>query len=59
MVGVLAVACLFMLLTGPIIRVIGNSGAAIVSRVMGMIPASVAADAVRSALLEIGPWGSL
>jgi multiple antibiotic resistance protein len=59
MVGVLAVACVFMLLAGPIIRVIGNSGAAIVSRVMGMILASVAADAVLSSILEITRTGSL
>ncbi|UCB54123.1 MAG: MarC family protein [Thiotrichales bacterium] len=59
MVGVLAFAYLFMLLADPIIRVIGNSGAAIISRVMGMILASVAADAVLSALLEITRTGSL
>ncbi|NIZ60981.1 MarC family transcriptional regulator [Sedimentitalea sp. CY04] len=59
MAGVLAVACLFMVLADPIIRVIGNSGAAIVSRVMGMILASVAADAVLSALVEISQTGSL
>lgn len=59
MIGVLLAACCFMLLAGPIIRLIGNSGAAIVSRVMGMILASVAADAVLSALLEIASTGSL
>lgn len=59
MLGVLFVAYLFMLLAEPIIRVIGNSGAAIVSRVMGMILASVAADAVLSALIEIASKGSL
>ena len=59
MVVVMAVACLFMVLADPIIRVIGNSGAAIVSRVMGMILASVAADAVLSALVEIARTGSL
>ena len=59
MVSVLLVAYIFMLLAGPIIRLIGNSGAAIVSRVMGMILASVAADAVLSAFLEIVETGSL
>ncbi|MEP2532949.1 MarC family protein [Shimia sp.] len=59
MVAVLAIACFFMLLADPIIRVIGNSGAAIISRVMGMILASVAADAVLSALVEIMRTGSL
>jgi multiple antibiotic resistance protein len=59
MVSVLGIACVFMLLASPIIRVIGNSGAAIISRVMGMILASVAADAVLSAIVEIVHSGSL
>ena len=59
MVGVLVIAYVFMLLAEPIIRIIGNSGAAIVSRVMGMILASVAADAVLSAIVEIVRTGSL
>ena len=59
MVAVLLVAYGFMLLAGPIIRLIGNSGAAVVSRVMGMILASVAADAVLSAILEIVRTGAL
>ena len=59
MVCVVAIACVFMLLADPIIRLIGNSGAAIISRVMGMILASVAADAVLSAVLEIVRTGSL
>ena len=59
MVSVLAIAYLFMLLAEPIIRLIGNSGAAIISRVMGMILASVAADAVLSAFVEIVRTGSL
>lgn len=59
MIGVIAIAYLFMLLAEPIIRLIGNSGAAIISRVMGMILASVAADAVLSAVLEIVRTGAL
>lgn len=59
MAAVMAIACLFMMLADPIIRVIGNSGAAIVSRVMGMILASVAADTVLSAFIEIIRTGSL
>ncbi|SDK84670.1 MarC family protein [Aliiruegeria lutimaris] len=59
MVAVLLAAYLFMLLADPIIRLIGNAGAAIVSRVMGMILASVAANAVLSAIVEIAATGSL
>lgn len=59
MMGVLGIACLFMLLAEPIMKVIGHSGAAIVSRVMGMILASVAADAVLSSIVEIVNTGSL
>jgi len=59
MLVVLVFAYLCMLAAGPIIRVIGNSGAAIVSRVMGMILASVAADLVIGAALEIAKTGSL
>jgi multiple antibiotic resistance protein len=59
MLGVIAVAFLFMRLAEPLIRLIGHAGAAIVSRVMGMILASVAADAVLSALLVIGETGKL
>lgn len=59
MVGVLGIACLFMLLAEPIMKLIGHSGAAIVSRVMGMILASVAADTVLSSIVEIMKTGSL
>lgn len=59
MIAVLAVAYIAMLLADPIIRFIGNSGVAIISRVMGMILASVAADAVLSSLVEIMRTGSL
>lgn len=59
MVTVLLAAFAAMLLADPIIRLIGNSGAAIVSRVMGMILASVAADAVLTAILEILRTGSV
>ncbi len=59
MVSILLVAYAFMLLSDPIIRLIGNSGAAVISRVMGMILASVAADAVLTAVLEIMETGSV
>lgn len=59
MLSVLALAYVCMLLADPVIRVIGNSGAAIISRIMGMILASVAADSVLSALLDISKTGTL
>lgn len=59
MLAVLAAAFVLMLLAEPIIRLIGHSGAAIISRVMGMILASVAANSVLSALLEIIKTGQL
>ena len=59
MVIVLLFAYMFMRLADPIIRLIGHSGAAIISRVMGMVLASVAADTVLTSLLEIMKTGSL
>jgi multiple antibiotic resistance protein len=59
MLVVIAAAFLFMLFADPIIRLIGHAGSAIVSRVMGMILASVAANAVLSAILEIVKTGQL
>jgi multiple antibiotic resistance protein len=59
MLVVLAVAYACMLLAGPIIRLIGTAGAAIVSRVMGMILASVAANNVLAAMLDIISTGEL
>jgi multiple antibiotic resistance protein len=59
MLAVLAFAWGAMLLAGPIIRLIGVAGTEIVSRVMGMILASVAANAVLEALLEILATGRL
>ncbi len=59
MLTVVASACVLMLFADPIIRLIGHAGSAIVSRVMGMILASVAANAVLSALLDIIQTGTL
>nr|WP_170615071.1 MarC family protein [uncultured Ruegeria sp.] len=59
MLVVLAIAAVLMLLADPIIRVIGHSGSAIISRVMGMILASVAVNSVLSALMEIFRTGQL
>ncbi len=59
MFSVILVAYVLMRLADPIIRLIGHAGAAIISRVMGMILASVAAHAVLEALLEIIATGTL
>ena len=53
MLSVVAVAYLLMLAAGPILKVIGVSGAAIVSRVMGMILGAVAVDHVIAAVIEL------
>lgn len=53
MLSVLAVAFLLMLAAGPILKVIRISGAAIVSRVMGIILAAVAVDNVITAVIEL------
>ncbi|WP_170790962.1 MarC family protein [Ruegeria lacuscaerulensis] len=59
MISVIAIAFVLMLLAEPIIRLIGHSGAAIISRIMGMILASVAVNSVLSAVLEIIRTGQL
>ncbi len=59
MLGVVLIAYALMLLPDPIIRLIDNSGAAIVSPVTGTILPSVAADTVLSAVLEIAQRGFL
>ena len=53
MLSVVAIAFLMMLAAGPILKVIGVSGAAVVSRVMGMILAAVAVDNVIMAIFEL------
>lgn len=53
MFSVVAVAYLLMLAAGPILKVIGVNGAAIVSRVMGMILGAVAVDHVITAVIEL------
>ena len=53
LVVVVGAALVLMLLATPILKLIGTSGAAIVSRVMGMILASVAVDNVINAVLEL------
>ena len=51
--SVIAIAFLLMLAAGPILKVIRVSGAAVVSRVMGMILAAVAVDNVIMAVIEL------
>ncbi|WP_170330046.1 MarC family protein [Ruegeria arenilitoris] len=59
MLSVILISFVLMLLADPIIRLIRYSGAAIISRVMGMILASVAVNSVLSAMLEIIKTGEL
>ena len=51
---VLAITLTILLLAGPIHKVIGQTGAAVISRVMGMILAAVAVDAILRALAAMG-----
>jgi len=53
MLVVVAMACLLMLAAGPILKVIRVGGAAIISRVMGLILASIAANNVIEAVIEL------
>lgn len=50
LLGVLAITCTFMLLSGPILRVIGRNGAAILVKVMGMVLAALSVELVMQAL---------
>ncbi|MDF2234438.1 MarC family protein [Albimonas sp. CAU 1670] len=54
MAVVLAATLAIMLAVNPIHRLIGDAGASVISRVMGMILAAVAVDAVLNALQTIG-----
>ena len=53
LVVVLLIALLAMLAAGPILRLVQESGAAIVSRVMGMILAAVAVDNIIAAVFVL------
>jgi multiple antibiotic resistance protein len=50
LLGILLVAALFMLASGPILRLIGNSGSSILIRVMGMILAALSVEFVLDGL---------
>lgn len=52
--GVMATAALILLLARPLHGAIGDTGASVVSRIMGMILASVAVDEVLEAFVNIG-----
>lgn len=54
LVAVLLVTLGVLLLAGVIRRVIGDAGASVISRVMGMILATVAVDSVVNGLAELG-----
>ncbi|OCX67130.1 MarC family transcriptional regulator [Thioclava sp. SK-1] len=54
MAVVLSVTLALLLLANPINKIIGTSGAMVISRVMGMILAAVAVDAVLNAFVGIG-----
>lgn len=53
MLGVIAIAGLMMMAAGPILKVIRVGGAAIISRVMGLILASIATNNVIEAIIEL------
>ena len=53
MLVVVAIAGLLMLAAGPILKVIRVGGAAIISRVMGLVLASIAANSVIEAVIEL------
>lgn len=58
MAFVLLCALIIMLLANPIYKVIGLAGASIISRVMGMILAAVAVDAMLNGFTRVGVFNA-
>lgn len=54
LIGVLLITLAVLLLAGKVHRLIGNTGASIISRVMGIILATIAVDAVLGGLDSLG-----
>lgn len=54
LLAVLLITFLLLLLAAPLKRVIGNTGANVISRVMGMILATVAVDSVLNGIETVG-----
>ncbi|WP_373356551.1 MarC family protein [Pseudoroseicyclus sp. CXY001] len=54
LIVVLGITLGFLLLATPILRIIGPAGASIVSRIMGMVLAAVAVDAILRGFVQIG-----
>lgn len=58
MISILAITYVLMILAGPILRIIGRSGAALLERVMGMILIALSVELVMEAL-GIARWAIL
>ncbi|WP_434286615.1 MarC family protein [Celeribacter sp. SCSIO 80788] len=54
MIVVLFITLLILMAAQPILRILGETGAAIISRVMGMVLAAVAVDVVLKGFVSIG-----
>lgn len=56
MLGVLAVTYVLMLLAEHLLRIIGENGAAILERIMGIILATLSVDLIVDAFVSIAQW---